>query len=45
MKSSLFAIMALSNFAYAQTEWEMGVIDEPNWDKTDHKNNEYLWKL
>ena len=31
--------------ASAQTSFEQGVIDEPSWDKTDHKNNEYLWTL
>jgi hypothetical protein len=35
----------LATIALAQTEYDMAVIDDPSWDKTNHKNNEYLWKL
>ncbi len=48
IKPISLAITVLSasfEHGFAQSEIDMGVVDSPSWDKTDHKNNEYLWTL
>ena len=41
-----FAAFLLLSFCAAQKDVPDDVENnDPSWDKTDHKNNEYLWSL
>ena len=46
MTMNKFAAILLLGFSAAKKDMpDDAVNDDPAWDKTDHKNNEYLWSL